>query len=65
MHYPRGEGSKAHSKGDRVRKCITQGMSAQRRTRKEVRVRKHTTQEVRAERRIQREVRLENALLEG
>jgi len=33
-----GEGSKAHSKGDRVRKRTTQEMVAQRHTRKEVRL---------------------------
>ena len=32
MHYLRDEGSKAHSKGGRVRKRTTKGMRAQRRT---------------------------------
>jgi hypothetical protein len=36
MHYLRNGGSKAHSKGGRVRKRATQEMVAQRRTRKEV-----------------------------
>jgi hypothetical protein len=35
MHYPRGEGSKAHYKGGRVSKRSTQEVRARRRTRKQ------------------------------
>jgi len=38
MHYPRGEGSKAHSKWGRIRKHNIWKMRAQRHTRKEVRL---------------------------
>jgi hypothetical protein len=34
MHYPRGEGSKAHSKGGKVRKHTTQEVRAWRPTKK-------------------------------
>jgi len=36
MHYLKGEGSKTHLKGGKVRKHTTQEVRAQRRTRKEV-----------------------------
>ena len=50
-----GEGSKAHSKGGRVRKRTTQKMVAQRRTRKEVGLENALPKGVRAQRRTQKE----------
>jgi hypothetical protein len=42
MHYLRGEGSKTHSKEDRVAKCTTQEMVAQKHTKKRGRAQRRT-----------------------